>query len=142
MGLIDTLGKLAGQASGGIIDSIGNVVDKFVTTDKEREDAKQELVKIIADYETTTQQEVTKRLQADMASDSWLSKNIRPMSLIFGLLLFAICAFTDGNIGSFKINPGIVELLGQIDTLMLSFYFGSRGIEKVFTIINNKKQGS
>ena len=142
MALLDFLGKAAGKAGGGIIDSIGNALDKFITSDKEREEAKQEMVKIIADYETTTQQEVTKRLQADMSSDSWLSKNIRPMVMLFVLFLYSLFSVLDGNVGTFKINTGYIELLGQWGMLIMSFYFGSRGLEKIFTIINSKKQGS
>jgi hypothetical protein len=140
MALLDFLGKAAGQAGGGIITSIGNVVDKFVTTDEEREKAKQEMVKLIADYETTTQQEVTKRLQADMASDSWLSKNIRPLVMIFILTIYTLFAVTSGNILGFNVDKAYVELLGQWGMLIMSFYFGSRGLEKIFTIINKPKQ--
>jgi hypothetical protein len=140
MALLDFLGKAAGKAGGGVIESIGNVVDKFVTTDKEREEVKQEMVKIIADYEITTQQEVTKRLQADMSSDSWLSKNIRPMVMIFILFLYSLFSVLDGNVGRFRINPGYIELLGQWGMLIMSFYYGSRGLEKIFTIVNQKNK--
>lgn len=139
MALLSFLGKAAGTAAGTVIDSISGVVDKFVTTDKEREELKQELLKIVSDYETTTQQEVTKRLQADMASDSWLSKNIRPLVMIFILFLYSLFSVLDGNVGQFKISTGYIELLGQWGMLIMSFYFGSRGLEKIFTIVNQQK---
>ena len=77
-------------------------------------------------------QELTKRLQADMASDSWLAKNIRPMALIAilgGYFIFAMMS-------AFGIdtNQRYVELLGQWGMLIMSFYFGGRTLEKVLTL--------
>ena len=140
MGLLDFLGKAAGATGGGIIKSISDVVDKFITTDAEKDQAKQELVKIIADYDANKDEEITKRLQADMTSDSWLSKNIRPMVMIFILSIYTLFAITSGNIAGFTIDKAFVELLGQWGMLIMSFYFGSRGLEKIFAIVNRPKE--
>jgi hypothetical protein len=70
-----------------------------------------------------------------MASDSWLSKNIRPMLTIFSLVLYTLFALIDGNIGEFNIANQYVDLLGQIVIMSLGFYFTSRGIEKTAKII-------
>jgi uncharacterized membrane protein (DUF106 family) len=79
-------------------------------------------------------QELTKRLEADMRSDSWLSKNIRPMTLIFILLIYTIFGFMSA--WDLEVNGPYVELLGQWGMLIMSFYFGGRTIEK---IMNMKK---
>jgi hypothetical protein len=139
MSIGSALGKIVGSGASTIVESIGNTVDKFITTDKEREQLKQELIKTVLDNQTIMEQELTKRLQADMVSDSWLSKNIRPMVMLFVLALYSLFSVLDGNIGNFKINSSYIELLGQWGIVIMSFYFGSRGFEKVFTIINNKK---
>ena len=117
--------------------SVGlKLVDKFVPDPQAKQEAQikllemqqnGELAKIQADI--TEQQELTKRQQADMASDSWLSKNIRPMTLIAILLGY----FTFAMMSAFGIetNKSYVELLGQWGMLIMSFYFGGRTLEKI-----------
>jgi len=88
---------------------------------------KGELAQLQADM--AEQVELTKRLEADMASDSWLSKNIRPMTLIAiltGYFLFAGLSAAD-----IEVNKAYVELLGQWGMLIMSFYFGGRTLEKI-----------
>jgi hypothetical protein len=85
--------------------------------------------------ELDLEKEITSRHSADMASDSWLSKNIRPMLTIFSLVLYTLFALIDGNIGEFNIANQYVDLLGQIVIMSLGFYFTSRGIEKTAKII-------
>jgi Holin of 3TMs, for gene-transfer release len=79
-------------------------------------------------YETE-QNNLTQRVQADMASDSWLSKNIRPMTLIF--ILVAYSGFAIASIFEFETRGAYVELLGQWGMLVMSFYFGGRTMEKI-----------
>lgn len=85
--------------------------------------------------ELDLEKEITSRHAADMNSDSWLSKNIRPLLTIFSLVLYTLFAITDGNIGEFNIANQYVDLLGQIVIMSLGFYFTSRGIEKTAKII-------
>jgi uncharacterized membrane protein (DUF106 family) len=94
------------------------------------------LAEIQAD--TAEQQELTKRQQADMMSDSWLSKNIRPMTLIFilgGYFVFAMMSAFD-----LDTNKAYVELLGQWGMLIMSFYFGGRTLEKIMDMKAKEKQ--
>ena len=86
-----------------------------------------ELAQIAAD--TAEQQELTKRQQADMLSDSWLSKNIRPMTLIF--ILGGYFTFAMMSAFNMDTNKAYVELLGQWGMLIMSFYFGGRTLEKI-----------
>lgn len=82
-------------------------------------------------------QELTKRLEADMKSDSWLSKNIRPMTLIFILLIYTIFGFMSA--WDLEVNGPYVELLGQWGMLIMSFYFGGRTIEKIMNMKSKDK---
>jgi hypothetical protein len=74
-------------------------------------------------------QELTKRLQSDMGSDSWLSKNIRPMTLIYILTAYLAMVIMDAS--GLDISDNFVSLLGQWGMLVMSFYFGGRTLEKV-----------
>jgi len=97
---------------------------------------KGELAQLQADM--NEQMELTKRLQADMASDSWLSKNIRPMTLIF--ILVAYSFFAVGSGVNFQVNEKYVELLGQWGMLIMSFYFGGRTLEKIMDMRAKKEE--
>ena len=81
-------------------------------------------------------QELTKRAEADMKSDSWLSKNIRPMTLIFILLIYTIFGFMSA--WDLEVNGPYVELLGQWGMLIMSFYFGGRTLEKIMNMKEKK----
>lgn len=85
----------------------------------------------------TEQNNVTQRQQADMASDSWLSKNIRPMTLVAIFLGYFTFGIMDAN--GVKANETYVQLLGQWGMLVMSFYFGGRTLEKIMEMKSNKK---
>jgi hypothetical protein len=90
-----------------------------------------ELAKLANETELykTEQNNLTARVQADMSSDSWLSKNIRPMTLIF--ILVAYSGFAIASIFELETRGAYVELLGQWGMLVMSFYFGGRTMEKI-----------
>jgi len=123
----------------GIDDIIGvgmKLVDKLIPDPAQKAQAQLELAKLAQDgkladiqADINEAQELTKRAQADMASDSWLSKNIRPMTLIAiltGYFVFAMMSAFD-----IDTNKTYVELLGQWGMLIMSFYFGGRTLEKI-----------
>ena len=121
----------------GAVLSIGEkLIDKFFPDPEQKAKAQLELLQMQQNGElaqmaadTAEQQELTKRQQADMTSDSWLSKNIRPMTLIFilgGYFVFAMMSAFGNNA-----NEKYVELLGQWGMLVMSFYFGGRTLEKI-----------
>lgn len=118
-----------------LIDSAGNAIDKIVTNKEERGKLKNEFAKTAEEFYLKAQGELTERLKADMTSDSWLSKNVRPMTLVFLLGAITILAITDGNIGSFTIRQEYITLFQGLLTMAFAFYFGSRGIEKVTELI-------
>jgi uncharacterized membrane protein (DUF106 family) len=127
-----------------ILDVGMRVLDKFVPDPQAKANAQMELLKMqqegrLAELQADVkeQEELTKRLEADMASDSWLSKNIRPMSLIAvfaAYFLFAMMSAYGHNA-----NEEYVRLLGQWGMLIFSFYFGSRGAEKIAEMWSKKK---
>jgi hypothetical protein len=82
-------------------------------------------------------QELTKRQEADMKSDSWLSKNIRPMTLVFILITYT--AFGLMSAWDLEVNNNYVELLGQWGMLIMSFYFGGRTLEKIMDMKAKQK---
>jgi len=97
---------------------------------------KGELAQLQADVQE--QVELTKRLEADMASDSWLSKNIRPMTLI--AILSGYFLFAGLSAASIEVNKTYVELLGQWGMLIMSFYFGGRTLEKIMDMKAKKDE--
>jgi hypothetical protein len=118
----------------------GKLIDKLIPDPEQKAKAQLELTKLAQDGELakmanetelykTEQNNLTERVQADMASDSWLSKNIRPMTLIF--LLIAYSGFAIASIFEYETRGAYVELLGQWGMLVMSFYFGGRTLEKI-----------
>ena len=118
----------------------GKLIDKLIPDPEAKAKAQFELAKMAQDGELAKlanetklfeveQENVTRRAEADMASDSWLSKNIRPMTLIF--LLMAYSGFAIASIFDFETRGAYVELLGQWGMLVMSFYFGGRTMEKI-----------
>jgi uncharacterized membrane protein (DUF106 family) len=95
-----------------------------------------ELAKMQADIAQS--QEITKRWQADMSSDSWLSKNIRPMTLVFILIVY--CAFALMSAWKIDVNESYVKLLGEWGQLIMLAYFGGRTVEKIMDMKEKSKQ--
>ena len=126
-------------AVSGMMKPIGDIIDNTTTNQEERGEIKAKIYDAISNSMLAQEQELTKRLEADMKSDSWLSKNIRPLTLIFVLSLYTAFSLTDGNIGSFNITDAYVKLLGEWGMLIMSFYFGGRSVEKVMDKINLSK---
>jgi hypothetical protein len=119
------------------IISVGmKLVDKLIPDPAQKAQAQLELAKLAQDgkladiqADINEAQEITKRQQADMASDSWLAKNIRPMTLIAIITGYFIFAFMSAF--DMDTNERYVELLGQWGMLIMSFYFGGRTLEKI-----------
>jgi hypothetical protein len=129
------LAKLFGGAGGSIAEKISGIIDKHTFSKVERAQFEKEMEEIFIKAELDLEKEITSRHSADMQSDSWLSKNIRPLLTIFSLILYTLFAISDGNLGRFDIQDQYVDLLGQIVIMSLGFYFTSRGIEKTAKIL-------
>lgn len=127
----------------GVIDSVGTAIDKLVTSDEEKMQLKNELIKIELEAKNKAdelnfkyEEEATKRHQADMNSDNWISKSIRPITLVFILIMYSLLSIASGF--EFEVTESYVELLGQWGMLIMSFYFGGRTVEKVSQIVKGK----
>jgi hypothetical protein len=131
--------KILQWLSGGVIKEIGNVIDKLTTTEEERLEVKKQIQQILEDADTKAQLEVSKRWEADMKSDSFLSKNIRPMILIYLTVIFTSLAFFDGNIGEFALAKEYIPIFQTLLVTVYGAYFVGRSWEKGKSIINNKK---
>jgi len=130
--------KIIQWLSGGVIKEVGNVIDKLTTTEEERLEVKKQIQQILEDADTKAQVEVSKRWEADMKSDSFLSKNIRPMVLIYLTVIFTICAFFDGNVGEFIIAEEYIPIFQTLLVTVYGAYFVGRTWEKAKSITNNK----
>ncbi len=141
MSILGAVGDAVSGLSGGLINSIGDTVKKFVTTDKDRLAAQAEIEKQVSEFSLavidrlqSAETQITERQKIDMASDSWLSKNIRPLVLAFLTVTTVLLAY----LTVFILSPEKISLLSPwIDTLKdllqtaFVFYFGSRGLEKI-----------
>jgi hypothetical protein len=124
---------------GALLDIGSKMIDKFFPDPAAAESAKLKLLAMQQNGElaqlnadVAEQHELTDRLKADMASDSWLSKNIRPMTLI--AILTGYFVFAMMSAFGIDTNQRYVELLGQWGMLIMSFYFGGRTLEKILTL--------
>ena len=129
------LAKLFGGVGGSIAEKISGIIDKHTFSKVEKAQFEKEMKEIFIKAELDLEKEITERHKYDMQSDSWLSKNIRPLLTIFSLILYTLFAISDGNLGNFDIQDQYVDLLGQIVIMSLGFYFTSRGIEKTAKIL-------
>jgi hypothetical protein len=132
-----------------LLDVGGKLIDKLIPDPEAKAKAQLDLAKMAQDGELARmanetelykaeQSNLTERLKADMGSDSWLSKNIRPMTLIFILLAYSTFAMMSAF--DYDTNQAYVELLGQWGMLIMSFYFGGRTLEKIMDMKSRKEQ--
>jgi len=129
------LKKIFSSAAGDLVNSVGGVIDDLVTTDDERLAAKAKLKKIVLEHEAKMEQNITDRWTADMNSDSWLSKNVRPMVLIFLIVCTMLLIFIDAGAVQFEVEEKWTDLLQLVLITVIGAYFGGRSVEK----FNKKK---
>jgi len=124
MALLTTIfSKLLGDAS--------NIIDECVTSQEEKLVLKNELEKILNENRVVIEQEVSKRWQADMNSDSWLSKSIRPLVLGWLVVSTTLLIFIDAGAINFVVEEKWTDLLTVVLITVIGSYFGSRGLEKI-----------
>ena len=122
--------KLLQLISGTLVKDIGNVIDNLTTTDEERLEAKRSIQELLEKADKDAQEQVTERWKYDMQSDSFLSKNIRPLIMVFLTGIFTILSFTDGNIGGFKIQKEYIPIFQTLLVTVYGAYFVGRTWEK------------
>ena len=122
--------KLLSLISGGLIKDIGGVIDSLTTTDEERLEAKQKLQELLEKADQDAQSQITERWKLDMQSDSFLSKNIRPLVLIYLTVIFTVLSFFDGNIGGFQVAKEYIPIFQSLLITVYGAYFVGRTWEK------------
>ena len=122
---------ILGNILSGLCSKADRIIDEVITSKEESLQLKNELQKIIQEQEALIEQEVTKRWEADMNSDSWLSKNIRPLVLAWLVVSTTLLIFIDGGVIEFIVEDKWVDLLQIVLITVIGAYFGSRGLEKI-----------
>jgi hypothetical protein len=136
------MNKLFAWLTGSVIKEVGGVIDNLITSKEEKLEIKKQIQVILETAESNAQREVTSRWESDMNSDSWLSKNIRPLVLVYLTFIFSLLAFTDGNIGEFKIAKEYIPIIQTLLVTAYGAYFVGRSWEKgkkIMSINNNKE---
>ena len=132
------MNKLFQWLTGGVIKNIGNVIDKLTTTEEEKLIIKKQIQEILEKADSDAQAQVTDRWKSDMASDSFLSKNIRPLVLIYLTFVFTVLSFFDGNIGGFAVAEQYVPIFQSLLITVYGAYFVGRTWEKYKRSSDNK----
>ena len=125
------LGNLLSQGTAELVKNVGGVIDNLHTSKQEKLEAERKIKDMIMGYEAEMQKQVTERWKVDMQSDSWLSKNIRPLVLIFLCVSTVLLIFIDAGVISFEVKASWVDLLQLVLITVIGAYFGGRSLEKV-----------
>ena len=125
------LNKVFSAGAGDLIKNVGGVLDNLTTTKEEKLAAELKIKDMIMGYEAEMQKQVTERWSMDMKSDSWLSKNIRPLVLIFLVVSTVLLVFIDAGVIAFEVKASWVDLLQLVLITVIGAYFGGRSLEKV-----------
>ena len=113
-----------------LVKGVGGVIDNLHTSKEEKLAAEQKVKELIASYETQMEKEISSRWNADMKSDSWLSKNVRPLVLVFLVVSTVLMIFVDAGAIKFEVKDTWVDLLQLVLITVIGAYFGGRSLEK------------
>ena len=125
------LGNLLSGGAADLIKNVGGVIDEFHTSKEEKLEAERKIKELVANYEIEMEKNITSRWEADLKSDSWLSKNVRPMVLIFLIVCTMLLIFIDAGALNFEVKSTWVDLLQLVLITVIGAYFGGRSLEKV-----------
>ena len=125
------LTKIFSGGATDLIKGVGGVIDNLHTSKEEKLEAERKIKELIANYEVEMEKNITSRWEADLKSDSWLSKNVRPMVLIFLIVCTMLLIFIDAGALKFEVKSSWVDLLQLVLITVIGDYFGGRSYEKV-----------
>ena len=125
------LGNLLSGGAAELVKGVGGVIDDLHTSEEEKLEAEQKIKEIIATYEVEMEKNITNRWQADLKSDSWLSKNVRPLVMVFLIVCTMLLIFLDACSLNFEVKSSWVDLLQLVLITVIGAYFGGRSLEKV-----------
>ena len=114
-----------------LVEGVGGVLDNLTTSKEEKLEAQRKVKELIANYEVEMEKNITSRWEADLKSDSWLSKNVRPLTLVFLIVCTMLLIFIDAGAINFNVKDSYVDLLQLVLITVIGAYFGGRSLEKV-----------
>ena len=125
---------LTSMFSGGaaeLVKGVGGVIDNLHTSKEEKLEAERKIKELVANYQVEMEKNITSRWEADLKSDSWLSKNVRPLVMIFLIVCTMLLIFIDAGALNFEVKSSWVDLLQLVLITVIGAYFGGRSLEKV-----------
>ena len=125
------LGNLLSGGAADLVKNVGGVIDDLHTSKEEKLEAERKIKELLANYEVEMEKNITSRWEADLKSDSWLSKNVRPLTLIFLIVCTMLLIFIDAGALNFEVKSSWVDLLQLVLITVIGAYFGGRSLEKV-----------
>tara|TARA_R100000734_G_C3302427_1_gene92950 strand:- start:846 stop:1232 length:387 start_codon:yes stop_codon:yes gene_type:complete len=125
------LSKIFSGGAADLVKGVGSVIDNLHTSAEEKLAAEQKVKELIANYQIEMEKNITSRWQADMKSDSWLSKNVRPLVLIFLVVCTMLLIFIDAGQLKFNVKDSYIDLLQLTLITVIGAYFGGRSFEKI-----------
>ena len=128
---MNILGQIFSGGASDLVKNVGGVIDNLHTSKEEKLEAEKQIKDMIMGYEAEMQKQVSERWKVDMNSDSWLSKNIRPLVLIFLVVATVLMIFIDAGVLAFEVKDTWVDLLQLVLITVIGAYFGGRSLEKV-----------
>jgi len=128
---MSVLGKIFSGGANELVKSVGGVIDNLTTSKDEKLEAERKIKELVANYEIEMEKNITSRWEADLKSDSWLSKNVRPLTLVFLIVCTMLLIFIDAGAINFNVKDSYVDLLQLVLITVIGAYFGGRSLEKV-----------
>ena len=125
------LSKLFSGGAADLVKGVGGVIDNLHTSAEEKLEAERKIKELVANYQVEMEKNITSRWEADLKSDSWLSKNVRPLVLIFLIVCTMLLIFIDAGALKFNVKDSYVDLLQLVLITVIGAYFGGRSLEKV-----------
>ena len=125
------LGNLLSGGAAELVKGVGGVIDDLHTSGEEKLEAERKIKELLANYEVEMEKNITSRWEADLKSDSWLCKNVRPLVLIFLIICTMLLIFIDAGALNFEVKSSWVDLLQLVLITVIGAYFGGRSLEKV-----------
>ena len=127
---MNVLSKIFSSGATELVKGVGSVIDNLTTSKEEKLEAERKVKELISSYEIEMEKNITERWAMDMKSDSWLSKNIRPIVLIFLVVSTVLMIFIDAGVIAFNVEAKWTDLLQLVLITVIGAYFGGRSLEK------------
>ena len=132
------LGKIFGNAAGGVVEKLAGVADKFITTGDEKRKFQKEMETIFIDAEAKMEENVTRRWEADLQHGNWLTRSIRPLVLLFVICFTCFSIAADAGFVGFDLKSSHTDLLQVLTITCVASYFGGRSYEKSKNLYDKK----